>query len=75
MSYCMIVYNIAASSPAGLINQTFLAALKEFLVEGIIAFVSAYFIASSIAKKLAFKIADSKKIIKCLLLLGFKHLL
>lgn len=51
MSYCMIVYNIAASSPAGLINQTFLAALKEFLVEGIIAFVSAYFIASSIAKK------------------------
>lgn len=50
MAYSMIVYNIAASSPAGLINQTFLVALKEFLVEGIIAFVSAYFIASSIAK-------------------------
>ena len=30
MTYCMIVYNIAINSSDGLINQTFLIALKEF---------------------------------------------
>lgn len=44
----------------GLINQTFLIALKEFPIEGIIVFVLAYFVASPIAKKLAFRIVNPK---------------
>ena len=52
----MIVYNIAINSEEGLINSTFLIALKEFPLEFIIVFVLAYFIASPIAKRLAFKI-------------------
>ena len=60
MTYCMIVYNIAINSSDGLINQTFLIALKEFPIEGIIVFVLAYFVASLIAKKLAFRIVNPK---------------
>ena len=60
MAYCMIVYNIAINSSDGLINQTFLIALKEFPIEGIIVFVLAYFFASPIAKKLAFRIVNPK---------------
>lgn len=48
----MIVYNIAINSSDGLINQTFLIALKGFPIEGIIVFVLAYFVASPIAKKI-----------------------
>lgn len=60
MSYFMIVYSIAINSEAGLINSTFLIALKEFPLEFIIVFVLAYFIASPIAKKLAFRIVNPK---------------
>ena len=46
MAYCMIVYSVAINSSEGLINQTFLIALKEFPIEGIIVFVLAFFVAS-----------------------------
>jgi len=58
MSYFMIVYSIAINSPNGLVNNTFLEAIKEFPIEAIIVFICAYFIASPIAKKLAFKIVN-----------------
>ena len=61
MAYSMIVYSIATNSTEGLVNQTFLIALKEFPLEGIIVFVLAYFVASPIAKKLAFRIVNPKK--------------
>ena len=61
MAYFMIVYNVAISSSDGLVNQTFFIALKEFRIEVIIVFFLAYFIASPIAKKLAFRIVDPKK--------------
>lgn len=61
MAYSMIVYSIATNSVEGLVNQTFLIALKEFPLEGIIVFVLAYFVASPIAKKLAFRIVNPKK--------------
>lgn len=60
MAYCMIVYSVAINSTVGLINETFLIALKEFSIEVIIVFLIAFFIASPIAKKLAFRIVDSK---------------
>lgn len=44
MAYCMIVYSLAINSPEGLINQTFLIALKEFPIEGIIVFFLAFFV-------------------------------
>lgn len=44
MAYCMIVYSLAINSPEGLINQTFLIALKEFPIEGIIVFLLAFFV-------------------------------
>jgi hypothetical protein len=61
MAYIMIVYNIATNSDIGLVNNTFLIALKEFPLEAIIVFLLAYFIASPIAKKLAFRIVNPKK--------------
>lgn len=61
MAYSMIVYSIATNSTEGLVNQTFLIALKEIPLEGIIVFVLAYFVASPIAKKLAFRIVNPKK--------------
>ena len=60
MAYCMIVYSVAINSSTGLINQTFLIALKEFPIEGIIVFLLAFFVASPIAKKLAFRIVNTK---------------
>ena len=60
MAYCMIVYSVAINSSSGLVNQTFLIALKEFLIEGIIVFLLAFFVASPIAKKLAFKVVNPK---------------
>lgn len=44
MAYCMIVYSLAINSPEGLINQTFLIALKEFPIEGIIVFLLTFFV-------------------------------
>lgn len=61
MAYSMIVYNIAINSSNGLVNQTFLIALQEFPVECIVVFVLAYFVASPIAKKLAFRIVNPKE--------------
>lgn len=61
MAYCMIVYNVAINSETGLVNQTFLIALKEFPVEAIIVFLLAYFVASPIAKKQAFRIVNPKE--------------
>lgn len=58
MAYFMIVYNIAINSGVGLVNATFLAALKELPLEEIIVFVLAYFVASPIAKKLEFRIVN-----------------
>lgn len=72
MAYFMIVYNVAISSNDGLANQTFLIALKEFRIEVIIVFFLAYFIASPIAKKLAFRIVDPKKDNKMLIILSIQ---
>ena len=72
MAYFMIVYNIAISSNDGLVNQTFLIALKEFRIEVIIVFFLACFIASPIAKKLAFRIVDPKKDNKMLIILSIQ---
>ena len=60
MAYCMIIYSIAINSSEGLIIQTFLIALKEFTIEGIIVFLLVFFIASPIAKKLAFRIVNPR---------------
>ena len=60
MAYFMIVYSIDINSTEGLVNQTFLIALKEFPIEGIIVFLLAFFVASPIAKKLAFRIVNPK---------------
>lgn len=72
MAYIMIVYNIAISSPKGLVNQTFFIALNEFSIEAIIVFILAFFIASPIAKKLAFKIVDPKKDNKMFVILSIQ---
>lgn len=72
MAYCMIVYNIAINSSDGLINQTFLIALKEFPIEGIIVFVLAYFFTSLIAKKLAFRIVNPKNDNKMFIILSIQ---
>lgn len=72
MAYSMIVYSVAINSPDGLINQTFLIALKEFPVESIIVFVLAYFVASPIAKKLAFRIVNPKEDNKMFIILSIQ---
>lgn len=72
MAYTMIVYNIAINSSIGLVNQTFLIALKEFPLEGIIVFILAYFIASPIAKKLAFRIVNPDKDNKMFIILSIQ---
>lgn len=72
MAYFMIVYNVAIFSNDGLVNQTFLIALKEFRIEVIIVFFLAYFVASPIAKKLAFRIVDPKKDNKMLIILSIQ---
>ncbi len=61
MAYFMIVYNIATNNLAGLVNKTFIIALNEFYLEVIVVFILAYFLASPIAKKMAFKIVNPKK--------------
>lgn len=61
MAYSMIVYSVAINSPDGLVNKTFLIALKEFPLEGLIVFLLTYFVASPIAKKLAFRIVNPKE--------------
>ena len=53
MAYFMIVYSVAINSPEGLVNKTFLIALKEFPIEGIIVFLLAFFVASPIATKIS----------------------
>ena len=72
MAYCMIVYSIAINSPEGLVNQTFLIALREFPIEGIIVFLLAFFVASPIAKKLAFRIVDPKEDNKMFIILSIQ---
>ena len=72
MAYFMIVYNVEINSETGLINQTFLIALKEFSIEGIIVFLLAYFITSPIAKKLTFRIVNSKEDNKMLIILSIQ---
>lgn len=72
MAYCMIVYSVAVNSPEGLINHTFLIALKEFPIEGIIVFLLAFFIAGPIAKKLAFRIVNPKYDNKMLVILSIQ---
>ena len=72
MAYCMIVYSIAINSTEGLINQTFLTALKEFPIEVIIVFLLAFFVASPIAKKLAFRIVNPKEDNKMLIILSIQ---
>ena len=72
MAYSMIVYSVAINSSDGLINQTFLIALKEFPIECIIVFLLAYFIASPIAKKLAFRIVNPKEDNKMFVILSIQ---
>ena len=72
MAYCMIVYSIAINSSEGLVNQTFLIALKEFPIEGIIVFVLAFLVASPIAKNLAFRIVNPKEDNKMFIILSIQ---
>ena len=72
MAYFMIVYNVAINSTEGLVNKTFLIALKEFSLEGIIVFLLAFFIASPISKKLAFRIVNPKEDNKMLVILAIQ---
>ena len=72
MAYCMIVYSVAINSSDGLINQTFLIALKEFPIEVIIAFLLAFFVASPIAKKLTFRIVNPKEDNKMFIILSIQ---
>lgn len=72
MAYFMIVYSIAINSPDGLVNGTFLQAIKEFPLEAVIVFVCAYFIASPIAKKLAFRIVNPKEDNKMFVILSIQ---
>lgn len=72
MAYFMIVYNIAINSSEGLVNGTFLIALKKFPVEFIIVFILAYFVASPIAKKLAFRIVNPKEDNKMFIILSIQ---
>ena len=72
MAYCMIVYSVAINSTEGLTNQTFLIALKEFPIEGIIVFLLAFFVASLIAKKLAFRIVNPKEDNKMFIILSIQ---
>ena len=72
MAYCMIVYSIAINAYEGLTNQTFLLALKEFPIEGIIVFLLAFFIASPIAKKLAFRIVNPHQDNKMFIILSIQ---
>lgn len=72
MAYCMIVYSVAINSSEGLINQTFLIALKEFSIDGIIVFLLAFFVASPIAKKLTFRIVNPKEDNKMFIILSIQ---
>ena len=72
MAYCMIVYSVAINSSDGLVNQTFLIALKEFPIEGFIVFLLAFFVASPIAKKLAFRIVNVKEDNKMFIILSIQ---
>ena len=72
MAYFMIVYSVAINSQDGLINQTFLIALKEFPLEAIIVFLLAFFIASPVAKKLAFRIVNPEKDNKMFVILSIQ---
>ena len=72
MAYTMIVYSIATNSSIGLVNKTFLIALKEFPIEGIIVFILAFFIASPVAKKLAFRIVNPKDDNKMFIILSIQ---
>ena len=72
MAYIMIVYSIATNSTTGLVNETFLIALKEFPMEGVIVFLLAYFIASPFAKKLAFRIVNPKEDNKMFVILSIQ---
>ena len=72
MAYCMIVYSVAINSADGLINQTFLIALKKFPIEEIIVFFTSIFFASPIAKKLAFRIVNSKEDNKMFIILSIQ---
>ena len=72
MAYSMIVYSVATNSPDGLVNKTFLIALKEFPLEGLIVFLLAYFVASPIAKKLAFRIVNLKEDNKMFIILSIQ---
>ena len=72
MAYSMIVYNVAINSSDGLVNKTFLIALKEFPIECIVVFVFAYFVASPIAKKLAFRIVNPERDNKMFIILSIQ---
>lgn len=72
MAYCMIVYNVAIKSQEGLINQTFLIALKEFPIEWIVVFLLAFFVASPIAKKLSLRIVNFKEDNKMFIILSIQ---
>lgn len=72
MAYSMIVYNVAINSSDGLVNKTFLIALKEFPIECIVVFVFAYFVASPIAKELAFRIVNPGRDNKMFIILSIQ---
>ena len=59
MVYAMVCYNTALNT-GGLTNATFLMALKELPIMGIIAFLLEFFLIGKLSKKIAFKLVDPK---------------
>lgn len=72
MVYFMTVYNIAIAGNEGLVNNTFLLALKSFYKELLIAIPLAYFFASPFAKRQAMNLVDPKKDNKMLVILSIQ---
>ncbi len=72
MTYFMLVYTLAVNSSTGLINSTFLVALKKFPTEVLIVFILAYFLAGPISRKFAFKVVNPEKDSKIFVILSIQ---
>lgn len=60
MVYAMVCYNTALNT-GGLTNTTFIIALKELPIMGVIAFLLEFFLIGNLSKKIAFKLVDPTK--------------
>ena len=59
MVYAMVCYNTAINT-GNLTNNTFIIALKELTIMGLIAFLLEFFLIGKLAKKIALKLVDPK---------------